>query len=574
MSIFKAAACFSLAAFSVLVRPGLCLGGAEALRASGNAFSLPMPAKPLPYALPGKPLAGRAGTPLPPEVAAKLPELGIALDGWDLLRIEEVYNFWRQAGPALWPGVTGIETTPIELVFPKKYDVLIGHPRPPSDCRPFSDRLPAERFCYRLNRSLSHSSETKPVNGVSTVLLHTLGSMDEYGAQSMATPGYRYDYLANAATHDHELFHAFQYREQEQLPKDPDSPGVSRTDYPSTNPELNMLLGVEARVLADALDASGPALAELVKDLLALRAERYSRLTPGARRAAGHTELIEGTAQYISYSVRSGFQPGLAPLPETFSDPRFAGYSGRDAVGEALKPVLKMLHRSQVVNSCAFAYHSGAALAFTLDRLDPGWKDGLFRTCSGKDCSLDTLLGRRVQADNTAERLARVLARYDAPALLAETRAELAELLAKNRKLIEDFRALPGRRYRLVFPGTPADGVGLVAPARLAEYGDERLFLDGCYGVQYARGFHSYDVDARISAPVLMNVASGEVELVLPVSGPAWPEIKAGRVYQSGVWTVYEEGVSVGGGVFKWNGDRLAVSERDGEITLAFYPKL
>lgn len=572
MKSFKIAVCLRLVALCSLL-PGPCAAaGMEGLRASGNILSLPPLTPARPYQLPGKPWAVQPGALLPPEVAARLPQLGIQLDDWDLWRLEENYNFWRKAGPALWPGVTGVEATPVQLVFPGRYDVLLGHPRPPADCLPFSERLPKERFCYRKDTVFVHGAFMGDLNGTDTVTVNTLGEMDKYGAQATATPGYRHAYLTNAATQNHELFHAFQNRERKLLAEEPGYPRVSRLDYPDKNPELNMLLGLEARILAEALDAGGPALLELMRDFMAVRAERYALLPLKARLIAGYMELIEGTAQYISYGVQYGVNPGLAPLPETLSDPRFAGYADRDNIAAMLKPRLAILHRYQAVATCAFAYQSGAALALALDKLDPGWKDGLFRTCSGKGCSLDTLVGRLVEADNNPARVARVKARYDAPRLLAESEADLAELLAANKELIEEFRALPGPRVRLAFPGTPPENIAVVAPAKLAEYGAERLYRDGCYGVQYAGDLRQYEVEILVQAPGLLDLRSMTLELALPGAAPDFSGIKADSVRQDGGETVYEGNVSFDNGVFRWQGDKLAVAGRDGVTLLSFYP--
>jgi len=553
---------------------GICgAAGMEGLRASGNIFMLPELTRVRPYQLPDKPWAVLPGSLLPPEVAARLPALGVKLDDWDLWRLEENYNFWRKAGPALWPGVTGVEATPIQLVFPGRYNILLGHPRPPADCLPFSDRLPKERFCYRKDTVFVPGAFMGDLNGADTVTVNTLGEMDKYGAQATATPGYRHDYLANAATQNHELFHAFQNREKKFLPQENGYPGISRLDYPDKNPELNMLLGLEARILADALDAGGPALMELMKDFMAVRAERYALLPLKARLIAGYMELVEGTAQYISYAVQLGVNPGLVPLPETISDPRFAGYSAGNNIAAALKPRLAMLHLHQSVRTCVFAYQSGAALALALDRLDPSWKSGLFRTCSGKSCSLDTLVGRLVEPDNTPARLARAKERYGAARLLAESEADLAGLLAENKKLIEEFRALPGPRVRLAFPGTPADDIAIVAPAKLAEYGGERLYRDGCYGVQYAKGLEQYDVEILVKAPGLLDLRSMTLELALPAGAPGLAGIKADSVRQSVGETVYEGNVSLDNGVFRWKGDKLSVAASDGGTLLSFYPE-
>lgn len=546
--------------------------GLEELRGSALNFGLPRLAAPAPLALPGEPQYVRSGALLPPEVTARLPELGIELNDLDLGRLEESYNFWRQAGPAVWAGVTGVEATPIELVFPNRYNVLIGHPRPPEGCLPFSERLPAERFCYRKDPYFGPGAGTGKLNGVPAVYINTFGVMDALGAQHYNDPDYKSNYLINLATLNHELLHAFQFREKALLPQEA-HPSVGKDSYPYGDPELNALLGVEGRILADALRAGGEGeMRELALDYQAVRAERHSRLPAAARMAGRYMELIEGTAKYISYKVLYGAYPALTPLPGTLADPRFPGYGREDRFADALEPALLGLHSFKMAYMATYGYYSGAAVSGLLDKLSPGWKDGLFRSCSGFSCGLDTLLERTARPDNTPARVARALARYDEPRLRAESELELASLLAGNRKKIEDFKAAPGRRARLAFPGTPAADMQYVASGNgVAEYGGERLYTEGCNKVVYSAG-EEHAVDFTVKNTALLNMRTAVLEVALPDSAPASPEIKADRVSQAGGETVYEGNVSFDNGVFKWSGGKLGVSEENGVTLLSFYP--
>lgn len=560
--------CAALAAVQPASVPQARAGELEDLRGGAAAFALPRLVPERPYALPEKP-AFPPGALLPPEVSARLPGLGIELGDRDLWRLEEVYNFWRQAGPRVWPGAAGMESVPVRFVFPHKYDVLIGHPRPPAGCLPFSDKLPAERYCYYPDTEFAYGGGGGKINGVFTVSLNTLEAMDAYGAQVFPGQGYRHDYLAAAATAAHEMFHGYQYRERAQLPP----VNVGKADYVYTDPEANALLGLEGRILADGLGAQdGGALRELMRDLLAVRSARHSLLTEGSEIVGRYMELVEGTAQYVSYSLQYGLHPGLEPLAETAADPRFAGYSARDAAAEVLRARLASLHRPDAARMASYAYQTGAALAHALDKLDPSWKKDLFRLCSGKSCGLDTIAAYLVGPDSTPARLAGIKARYGHEKILAESEAGLAALLAANKADIDAFLALPGRRVRLHFPGTPPGGVAVGGPADLAEYRLLRLFRRGCHFVEYGEAGRELEIAFSAAAPLLQDRKTGSLELVLPAAAPAAPVITADRVTREGEALVYEGGVSFGNGVFGWKGGRLGVIQREGVTELLFYP--
>ncbi|OGR77412.1 MAG: hypothetical protein A2X32_04375 [Elusimicrobia bacterium GWC2_64_44] len=554
------------ALFVLTLSAGVCgAGQMESLRGAGARFGYINFGQDGAVRIPGPPKQRPAGL-LPPEVAAKLPELGIKLEEEDLWRLQELYNLWRQAGDALWPGLQGLETTPLQFSFPHKYNILLGHPNPPADCVPFSDRLPATSFCYRKDAAFAFGGLAGPVNGIPTVSFNTLALQDEYVNQVYPGNNYKADYLQTLATVSHELLHAFQYREKKFLPQEPGYSGLSKVDYPYTDPELNMLTGLEGRILAAALDAEDAvSLGELARDFMAVRAERHSRLPPAMPVLGRYMELVEGTAQYISYKVQYGAHTPVTPLPETLLDPRFAGYAAKDSSVAMLKARLGTLHTYNYNKFATYTYQTGAALAMLLDKLSPSWKRDLFRTSSGKGSGLDTLLERLVAPDNSPARLERAKARYGAPELLVAAGQDLAALLAENKRLLDAFRAAPGPRALLAFPGLTAADLTIYAPGSMVEYAGERLYDKGCSVIEY--GNSGAEITFARAVPVLLDKKNATVELVLPAVAPS---ITADSAVQAGGSTVYEGNVSYNNGLFRWKGARLGVTEIDGNTILTF----
>jgi hypothetical protein len=552
---------------------GICRAGQlEELRASANIFVNSRYFPPV-YARIPAPLPSRTTKIIPQEVTDKLPELGIKLEQNDLWRIEEIYNFWNQAGKEVWPGVTGLAATPIQFLFAEKYNILIGHPTPPADCLPFSERLPASKFCYQKDNLFIHGAISGPVNGVPTVSFNTMAAQEEYVAQLFPGSDYKADYMHNSATISHELFHAFQYREKEFLPAEAGYPPLSKIDYPYIDAELNMLLGLEGKILADALDETNVEnLKRLMRDFMAVRGERHSLLPRFIPILGRYLELVEGTAQYVTFKVEYGAYPGLQPMPETLADPRFKGYRTTDAGTVVLKTTLSTLHTYNYSKFASYTYFTGAALGRVLDKLDPAWKTDLFRKCSGKGSGLDTILEQLVTPDNSAARLAQVKARYNAPELLAAAAKDLGALLEDNKKKIDAYRATQGRRFILLFPGTTASGLTIYAPGSMVEYGSERLYDRGCSKIEYEKAGAGAEIKFSRAIPVLLDKSGPAVELIIPAGLQAAPEITADSVSRDGGSVVYQGNVSYQNGVFGWKGARLGVADRGGDTVLTFFP--
>ena len=221
---------------------------------------------------------------MPPEAAAIFEKAGVTLTDADLYRAAEAYNFWQQKGENVWPGAD-MRAVPLQLVFPEKLDVIIGHPSPPADCVKENIKLPGldKTFCHRPDRTFYYGFAAGQENGVPMVSLNTMEVFDEYAnalmkKQGLAEGKYAKTYREYQGSLVHELLHAYQYAEKNFLPKKEKNarrPKLTKLDYPYQDEENCLLLGLEGRVLADIMDEKDPGrIAELWRDFMAARAAR------------------------------------------------------------------------------------------------------------------------------------------------------------------------------------------------------------------------------------------------------------------------------------------------------------
>lgn len=521
-----------------------------------------------------------AAAAMPPEAEAVFAGAGVKLADADLYRIAELHNFWAQKGEKIWPGAD-ISSVPVQIVFPEKLDVLIGHPAPPAGCEPAAVRLPGlnRTFCSRPDRTFLYGFATGKENEVPTVSLNTMDALDDYVSAQLEkrSPGsgkYRRPYMEYLGSMAHEMLHAYQYSEREFLPEDEKSAGkpkLNKLDYPYQDEESCLLLGLEGRLLADLLYEKDPArVRELWQDFVTARARRRARLKPDLVSIEQYMELTEGTARYAGETAQRGDNSGVRPLPQTAADPRFRGYSSSDTVREGLKERLLTLENPYMSRGMSYAYETGMALALGLDTAVPGWKKGLFRKVSGFKSGLDGLLTSALkEPGDGARRLEKLYERYDAPRMRSAIRKILDIDLADGKAKLEAFRAAPGRRYRLVFPGVKPEDLLVYYPGVVAEYGNLRLLLRGATQVSFDLSEdENRDIKFAAVVPVLYDREAGALEFA--VASSSGPAVTAARTESAGGITAYSGGVKYDNGVFSWSGARLEVSEKDGVTTLAF----
>lgn len=522
---------------------------------------------------------GRAAA-MPPEASAVFEKAGVTLADSDLYRVAEIYNFWEQKGESIWPGVD-IAATPIQLVFPGKLGVLIGHRNPPEDCVKEEIKLPGfnKTFCHSPDRSFLHGAGTGRVGKGLAVSLNPMDLYDDYineyyRKNNIKADKYSKPYLQYLGEVAHELMHAHQAYEGRYLPEkeaDFDPPKLNKADYPYQDEENCLLLGLEGRVLADLMDETDPARArELWRDFTALRAERRRRLPRDIVSIEQYMELMEGTAHYVGWTIQYGDNGGVKPLPEIAADPRFAGYGSSDTLRSVIKQYLAVLENPVQGRMMPYVYYSGAALVYGMDKAAPGWKKDIFRKILGFKTGLDDILTANIKPEGAIkERLKAAFSRYKADEMRARVRAALDKDLAENKVKLDKFRAAPGKRYALFFSGARPADIQVFAPGLLTEYKELRVYEAGVTMIKCGFGKkNERSLFFSKALPVLMNRETGRFELALPDSGE--PVVKAGKTAVKKNKTVYRGGVEFSNGVFSWKGDKLEVSEKDGVTTLTF----
>ncbi len=165
----------------------------------------------------------------------------------------------------------------------------------------------------------------------------------------------------------HELFHAYQAKLNESKFLDADGSHRYLENYPYGDPKFSGYWNTEGRLLMNAIYAGTEEEAVAFADsFLMMRQER--RMNADLRDDQVMTEKklewLEGTAKYaeaISYQLAVGLDP----------DPY--SYKENNAYWE-MERKQRLPKLGETGGDNRF-YHSGAAQAFILDRLSPGWKE-------------------------------------------------------------------------------------------------------------------------------------------------------------------------------------------------------
>ncbi|MCA1612780.1 MAG: hypothetical protein LC800_01245 [Acidobacteria bacterium] len=228
-------------------------------------------------------------------------------------------------------------------------------------------------------------------------------------ATAMLAPGNKTTLRERAALVVHETFHVFQ-RERH-----PDWRGneLELFVYPFEDAEGLQLRRLESEALRRAADGARGGAACWGRTALALRRERFARMTPDAAAYERGTELNEGLAEYVEARAAGRVKSGLGAGEFAAEDIR---------------------RRS---------YLSGRALALLLDRFAPRWKQQLE---AGDKRPLDELL-----AASLPQARGLCVLTQDARARQRErARAEVSQLLARRDAAKRDFLARPGWTLVLV----------------------------------------------------------------------------------------------------------------------------
>ncbi len=295
----------------------------------------------------------------------------------------------------LWPG---FEPLGIPLaVYAGGHTYLFRHPSPPEGFTPIAGSVPAALVFEGRHPAVTANSSA-PIGGVPTATV-----MADAGGAARLSP------TALAVVALHESFHVFQRRVH---------PGWQSNEgdlflYPADQADSLADRRLETEALRRALDAGGGAATCWARVAMAHRQARFARLGAPLVAYERATEWNEGLASYVQLLAERRTSP-------VFPATEFAPAEVR-----------------------ARTYVSGPALALLLDRLAPGWQQGLERDDTQP---LDVLLASALDRQPATSAETCGFAEAELGAVRERAAHDAGALVASRRQAREAFDTRPGWR--------------------------------------------------------------------------------------------------------------------------------
>lgn len=332
-----------------------------------------------------------------------------------MLKLDEI------AKMHLWPGFD-LQQFPVAF-YTGDQTFLFRHPQPPEDFVRSRER--DDLWVYEGRHPQMIANTTMEIGGVitATILLDTAAGLPLEKV---------------AAVTAHEIFHAFQHKHH---------PGwrintANQFIYPMDDTDNYADLILESMAFASALDSADVTTsAQWAAKALAIRSDRYSRLSDDSIGYERGVELLEGTAHYIEYSTM--------------------GEAG-DSNG------LLTTYPPQQIRLRLYA--TGRALAALLDRFDESWKEQLEEDTARH---LDLLLQKALSSKQVAP------ANFSEEEIASAKKAAeegVGKLLAERKRLREEVISTNGWRITLaIIEGDPLWPRGF-DPLNLLYLGENEVF--------------------------------------------------------------------------------------------------
>ena len=507
----------------------------------------------------------------------------IKIENKDIVIIKEIYNFWTNYGENIWPGVKP-EETPIGIVFPEKYNILIGHPNPPKDAIFLTDSFPLlnkKAYLYK-DTSFMYGAATQPdFNGEPTVFFNTLGTFNnyihEYAIKNKlkSMEDYKKPVLLHMGDIMHEFFHAYQYSEMK-LYKSKDNKKskpirLTKVDYPYLDSETDLLIGLEGKILSDIIKADTKSdCSELWKDFLSVRLTRREKLDNDLVRLEKYMELSEGTAQYVGSHLSYANQKQIDSLKELKTIPEFKDIKVSGDLKSVAINSIDALAAPDKSRYMLYVYFTGLAQASALDTISPDWKKDFFR----KYRSFDEVLFDKIKTtENKTDRLAIIKKRYDSTKIMTSINDALVKLEKENEKKFNEYNSQEGMRYFISFINAKPRDILCYAPVLFVEYNDYRIFEAGCSKIELINDDMDSlaSVDFSAAVPVFFNRKTGEIYFILNKEQDSPLNITSDIKKESSNITLYEKNVLLNSKVFNFKGNKIEVDKDKNNVNIKIY---
>lgn len=327
----------------------------------------------------------------------------LRIDPLMFISLQECRNITRHFGNDLFPG-WDFQKTPILFYRPDVQELLINFPHKPRGFSVYTGFNPLgnETVYFRNDTtlfSIDDQNTTRQIDGIPVLIVADPFSTMRNQFQGVLnrqkdwadswlknwnfvpSPYYQLQIVL------HEAFHVFQSK----MAPDKEANEMVVSQYPLLDPVNNALYVLEGNILKDALlslsEDPTPRL-EKIKEFIAVRSYRQSRLDSSSVEYENLNEYSEGLAKYIEYRfIKIG--ETIEPVKEMYYHQGFNGYRGilSKEFGKAMRNMVNIV----AVNDDRFGnkfgsgplrfklYELGACQALLLDVVMPPWKEKIFR---------------------------------------------------------------------------------------------------------------------------------------------------------------------------------------------------
>jgi hypothetical protein len=325
----------------------------------------------------------------------------LKIDPLLLVSLKECRNITKTLGDEFYPG-WDFQKTPVLFYRPNVQELLINYPHKPEGFSEYTGLTPLKNEPIYVRNdttifSIDDQNTSTEIEGIAVlVVADPFSRMRNQirGAVLNRTKDFVVDWLEEwnflQSPYDeirmilHEAFHIF----QEKMAPEKFANEMTVAIYPLLDPVNNSLYALEGHILRNALLSKDPKeRMEKIKEFVAVRMFRQSRLEEDVVEYENTNEYVEGTAKYVEYKFLE-IGEIVEPIEEMYYHNGFNGYSGilskqfEDEINDMVKIVSVSDNRfgnKYGTGPMRFRlYELGACQALLLDEVMPEWKNKIF----------------------------------------------------------------------------------------------------------------------------------------------------------------------------------------------------
>lgn len=325
----------------------------------------------------------------------------LKIDPLLLVSLRECRNITNSLGNGLFPG-WNFQKTPVLFYRPNVQEILINYPHKPKGFSLYTGFNPLgyDTIYVRNDTTLlsyDDQNTTTEVDSIGVLVVadpystlrsqfeDILGRPKEFASSWLKNWRFIPNPYNKLEVILHEAFHVY----QNTMAPDKEANESVVAQYPLLDPENNALYVMEGNILKDALFATKSRVRlEKIKEFVAVRSYRQSRLDSSFVEYENLNEYSEGLAKYVAYKfMKSG--EAIEPTKEMYFHQGFNGYRG--ILAKQFRDRIDNMVNVVAVNDDRFGnkfgsgplrfklYDLGACQALLLDYVMPRWKEKIFQ---------------------------------------------------------------------------------------------------------------------------------------------------------------------------------------------------